>query len=242
MITTTFIYGLVDPRDGRVRYIGKADDPERRLTNHFSCQTPSHKRNWLLLLRRIGLPPRLIWLCRVPKTQWREMEKFQIAFFRSRGMADLNVTDGGDGVVGYRHTIEARLKKSESMRGRKLTEEQKLRLRKSNLGRKHTQETRKKLSESHRGKQNCLGYKHTVEARENMSIAHMGHRPSAETRSRLSQAHKGRVLTEETRKKIGAKLRGRRLSEEHKHKLCAAWKLRKGGSYIRLPLGLAEEG
>ena len=27
----TYIYALVDPRDGRVRYVGKSNDPERRL-------------------------------------------------------------------------------------------------------------------------------------------------------------------------------------------------------------------
>lgn len=32
---TTFIYALVDPRDGVIKYVGKSYDPQERLKGHF---------------------------------------------------------------------------------------------------------------------------------------------------------------------------------------------------------------
>lgn len=34
-MTTTYIYGLVDPRDDCIRYVGKANDPRGRLSRHL---------------------------------------------------------------------------------------------------------------------------------------------------------------------------------------------------------------
>src|SRR3990167_2260587 len=110
----TYIYGLVDPRNGKTRYIGKSDRPASRLSAHLSDKSPGHKRNWIDLLKRIGLKPILAYLCKVPETRWRRMERFQIALFQSRGMADLNQTSGGDS--GYKHSEETKVKMREAVR------------------------------------------------------------------------------------------------------------------------------
>jgi len=202
MITTTFIYGLVDPRNGSIRYVGKADDPERRLFEHSTCKAAGHKRNWIALLKRMGLKPQLVYLCRVHHDKWEEMEKFQIAFFRSRGMADLNYTDGGDGVAGYKFTEEDKLKISNGVIGRRFTEDHKRKIGAANMGRVVTTETRAKISkamagrvltESHKQKiaKGSLGRKHTPETIVRMKEAQkgnkhwLGRKHTAKTRAKM---------------------------------------------------------
>jgi group I intron endonuclease len=78
-----------------------------------------------------------------------------------------NITEGGEGTVGYQHTEEAKLKMSvakkgkpltakhckaisQSNSGRKLSEESRLKISKANTGKKHTEETRQKLRDAHK--------------------------------------------------------------------------------------------
>ena len=51
----TFIYGLTDPRTGEVRYVGKADHPERRVGEHLKAKDPCHRVHWLQELKCIHL-------------------------------------------------------------------------------------------------------------------------------------------------------------------------------------------
>lgn len=77
-----------------------------------------------------------------------------------------NITAGGEGTVGYKHTKEAKKKMSVAKKYKPLTEahkkaiglrskghilsdEAKEKLRKANLGRKHTDETKQKMHEAH---------------------------------------------------------------------------------------------
>ena len=89
----------------------------------------------------------------------------EINFIKAFGRLDLgtgvltNMTEGGDGVIGYIKTEEEREKISERMSGEKHpfhggshTEETKEKIRLSKLGQKHSLETRKKMSESHKGR------------------------------------------------------------------------------------------
>jgi hypothetical protein len=67
------IYALVDPRDGRVRYVGASTDPSRRLREHLRTAR-RHLRNgsefpvygWLGELLSAGLRPELRTLEVVP--------------------------------------------------------------------------------------------------------------------------------------------------------------------------------
>jgi hypothetical protein len=68
-----------------------------------------------------------------------------------------NLTRGGEGVSGYKHTKESLRKMSEGNKKENFTAEQ-----------------RKKWSLGQMGNTNCLGYKHTEEARANMSKAQEG--------------------------------------------------------------------
>jgi hypothetical protein len=89
-----------------------------------------------------------------------EANRKEVEFILLYGRRDLgtgtlvNMTAGGEGSVGYKHTEEARKKMSDG-----------------NRGKKRTDETRKKISDAYKGNTNSLGYKHTDETRKKMSDA-----------------------------------------------------------------------
>jgi len=58
----TYIYGLYDPREPDIyRYIGKANDPLKRLQQHIkdACQLCVPKDNWIYSLLRMGVSPEI---------------------------------------------------------------------------------------------------------------------------------------------------------------------------------------
>lgn len=97
---TTFIYALIDPRTGAYRYVGKADNPKRRLQRHLQprqLQADTHKTAWLLRLLRTGRHPIMNILEEVPTSSWAEAEKRWIRYFLDCGDDLTNGTAGGDG-------------------------------------------------------------------------------------------------------------------------------------------------
>lgn len=116
MATNTFIYALVDPRDLRVRYVGKSHDPDNRLRYHMMCHTNNaHLNSWLSQLIRAGLQPLVRIIEECPVSKWKQRERFWISSFRQRGVRLTNKADGGQGFAkGYRPSQETRRKMRES--------------------------------------------------------------------------------------------------------------------------------
>lgn len=105
---TTSIYGLRDPRDWRIRYIGRtAKSFPKRLLQHGYIRNPRHytrRENWIQLLLRQGLKPIMECLEVVPGDGC-EAERKWIAKFREMGHDLVNGNDGGTGVfVGQKHS------------------------------------------------------------------------------------------------------------------------------------------
>lgn len=121
-MTTTFLYTLSDPETGKVRYIGKSDNPFKRFARHLHKEGGCHKSNWVLELRSRGLKPTMELLDEVPYSQWEFWEREYIRVFRAIGFSLVNITDGGDGNGGYKYTEEVRAKMSASHTGVKLSE------------------------------------------------------------------------------------------------------------------------
>lgn len=98
------IYGLVDPRDGQLRYVGKTTRKlSRRLIEHLGKSTKkTHKSNWLAALAKLGLKPTLVEIQVVDIEVENQAETHWIAYFKSLGFRLTNGTVGGDGLVGFR--------------------------------------------------------------------------------------------------------------------------------------------
>lgn len=54
------IYGLKDPRDGRVRYVGRSQNPKGRIASHRSRSGAPAVREFLRQLASEGLKPELV--------------------------------------------------------------------------------------------------------------------------------------------------------------------------------------
>lgn len=92
------VYGLKDPRDGQIRYIGRTVDLERRIEEHG--RRPHWNvglRRWLEELDERGLSPSAIVLAECGD-DWQalsEAERGAILEHRRAGAALLNICDGG---------------------------------------------------------------------------------------------------------------------------------------------------
>lgn len=92
------IYALTDPRDGAIRYIGKANDAGKRLKCHLRDarrrKTPVYA--WINKLSRLGMAPGMTVLTECHPEAWMNEERRLIAEHRASGCRLLNVADGGD--------------------------------------------------------------------------------------------------------------------------------------------------
>lgn len=116
--SVTYIYALLDPRDGSIRYIGKADNPYRRLANHLTpgqLRKKSRKNSWLKSLQSSGLKPYITALCCIPRTKWQDAERMWIAKFKAEGNRLTNGTAGGDGVCDPSPEVRAKLSARKSV-------------------------------------------------------------------------------------------------------------------------------
>jgi GIY-YIG catalytic domain-containing protein len=94
----TAIYGLCDV-DGEIRYVGKSNEPKRRLYVHRSSH--NHYRgipvyDWIFSLSQKGQKPSMVILEEVDNSEWEAAEQRWIAELRQQGARLLNVLDGGD--------------------------------------------------------------------------------------------------------------------------------------------------
>lgn len=93
------IYGLLDPRTAKVRYVGKTNDPKRRLSQHIKGrddQRMTPVRTWVKALARRGIEPRMIEIELCEPAQWEDRERYWIRYFRDGGHDILNMADGGN--------------------------------------------------------------------------------------------------------------------------------------------------
>lgn len=118
----TFIYGLIDPRNDQIRYVGKTVlAPKRRLATRIwhskAAGRKHHRHAWLAGLAADGHVPEVVELEVVPPgADWIEAEQFWIAYFRSIGADLCNLTIGGDGAPGAKCS-EERKERLRAIRG-----------------------------------------------------------------------------------------------------------------------------
>jgi hypothetical protein len=108
----------------------------------------------------------------------------------------INITEGGDGVCGIKHSETTKKLLSELKKGRVLSAE-----------------TKQKMSESMKGR--VL----SAETKQKMSELKMGCFVSAETKQKMSLAKIGKAKSEEQKQKMSLAKIGKPISEEHKQKL-----------------------
>lgn len=141
------------------------------------------------------------------KEETNKAERFWIAEYRSRGKAEYNIADGGqggNGIKGKHLSEEHKRKIGEANKGKHRTDEQRRRISEARKGKYLIEETRRKISEKLKGRVSPYKGKHHTE----------------EQKRKMSEAQKGKHLSKETKRRIGEARKGKKVSWKVKH-----WKL-----------------
>lgn len=146
---TVQIYALVDPRTLKIRYVGKAIDPQQRCRDHMKeseLKGSCRRVTWLRKLKKMGLAPTVSILETVENSKWQEPERKWIAHFRKNGADLVNTLDGGEGIHrGFKPSPEAGKKIGDKLRGRKRSPEFIAKMSASKRGRPMHPQTRIKV-------------------------------------------------------------------------------------------------
>lgn len=85
------IYGLVDPRTSRIRYVGQSIDVDRRFAQHCEFIDSTHKGLWVQELRLAEFTPRVVVLEKVSDVnRLTYCEKWWISLGKKQGWQLLN--------------------------------------------------------------------------------------------------------------------------------------------------------
>lgn len=92
----TKIYGLICPLTNEIKYIGKSNNPERRLKDHMwdTRGMDINKALWIKDLKTKKLKPILEILDEVPISTWQYWEEFWILYFKALGAKIFNKRAG----------------------------------------------------------------------------------------------------------------------------------------------------
>jgi len=178
-----------------VRYVGisKYDTAGERLKKHFKAARYGVKfpiYNWIR--KHISNGYEIVATVIENNLTWEEAcegEKFYIREYRNEGHPLTNMTDGGDGPLGRRHSDEARAK----MRGRRapLSAGHKAQISVIHLGKIISTETKVKMSIA------ATGRKHSTETKTKISAVKLGKKMSTKTRENMSTAQQNRRICEQ---------------------------------------------
>lgn len=105
-----FVYGLVDPRNNQLVYIGQTNKGIERIERHSYCclkrENPK-KVKWVKELRKFNLMFEVIYFeyCN-DQEELNQAETFYIQYFRGLGSPLFNYNDGGDNHIRAKMTPE----------------------------------------------------------------------------------------------------------------------------------------
>lgn len=249
-VFVTAIYGLVDPRNGEIRYVGKTgENVERRLNRHLygiKAGSQTHCIRWLKQLRDEGLRPTIAVFERVRNDEWIGRERWWIKELRDRGCSLANHTIGGDGASGF--SISDSTRKKISAAGKKRFSDPAECKKMSDVQNKRyeSQEERDRTGEAIRAyyatpagseqkKKHSEYMKNRAiseETRAKMAVASRRRANDPEIRKKISDALKGRVFSDETRRKMSESRTGKvHFSAEQRRRLSEQRRGEKNGMY-----------
>jgi len=196
LVKNWVIYKITSP-SGRI-YIGKSSSWKSRLSSYKNLSGAKNQPILLNSLNKYGFDNHIIEIIDtfIGDSDYASgKEIFWIRSYMSNSkkwgkyyniIGGLNMTDGGEGMLGYKYSDESREKMSKSgkgkpkykLRGRPLSEETKRKLsEKAKLrpsptkGKKYSEERKIKIGLSKIGNKNMLGKNHSDETKEKMKIS-----------------------------------------------------------------------
>lgn len=213
-----YVYEHWRPDTGACFYVGKGHDDRA-----YKFRRNKYHKHIVKKLARAGLKPDVhIVKSGLDESAALALEVERIAYWKAQGVTLANITNGGEGVCGLKHSEETRVKIrakraqqkivcseetrekiSRAQRGIPKPMERRLAQSRTMTGRKMPEVTRAALRAAN------AGSKRTAEARARMSAAQRGHATSDQARANMRAAHLGKLLPAETRRKMSESQRAR---------------------------------
>lgn len=147
-------------------YIGVTENFDKRCREHL-CAAKIVAKPLYRAMRKYGIEN---FLFEVIAEGDRDLEMSYITEYRSKNPKyGYNLTDGGEGTVGYSPSLEARQKMREAKLGRKLTNEHKQKIKAKHIGTKRSDETKAKIAKKLLNNKNFAGKTFTDEVKQHLS-------------------------------------------------------------------------
>jgi hypothetical protein len=196
-----------------VFYVGIGREEKRAFSKDM------RNRHWKHITNKVDYTVNIL----VSDTPWEDACKIERLLIEKYGRRDLglgtlvNMTDGGEGVLGVVVSEETRQKLREINTGKTHLEETKKKIGEKSKGRVWKEESSQKLSEVRKGDKNPMfgkpgvniGKKFTEQTRQKMSEANkgdknsmFGKKHSEEIRQKMREVKKGKTCSEEVKQKI----------------------------------------
>lgn len=195
-----YAYVYRDPRPEKNLepiYVGKGTGSRSNI-HLYDCKNKYLSRK-LQKIKILGLSPHIEIINAIDELHALFLESCLIQVFGRRDLKTgtlVNLTDGGEGVSGLKHSQETKLKMSIAKRGISpynkgisLSPEQKQKISFSLTGKKASEFTKAKMSNARIGKKLPPRSKDHC---EKLAIAQRGKKASAETKAKMSASHKAR--------------------------------------------------
>lgn len=188
----THIYVLMDEADV-IRYVGKAINPRKRYYEHLHDKKSSHKARWVRKELRNG-GTILMKIMQVVEGDGNKEERKLIADLKREGIKLANITEGGEGVLGRKHTKKHKLHMSKVMSGRKPSKATRKKQSEWQIGKKLTPECKEKLRKAFTGRVITWGDKITKALTgRKLSRTHVANMKKAITGRKLSEEHRRHI-------------------------------------------------
>jgi hypothetical protein len=155
-----YVYEYWRPDTNQCFYVGKG-----HKNRAWDMRRRHHCGNVIAKLKTIGLGVNVVIVSdKLSEEDSHTLEIARIAFWRAYGAPITNITNGGEGVRGLRHSAETKAKWSKIRKGRKVV---------------HSDETKRKISEANKGLR--LGIKNPAHSERLMG-------------RKLSEEHKRKIV------------------------------------------------
>lgn len=187
------VYAHIRLDTDEIFYIGRGVSQARSTSKY------SRNKYWHNIVNKCGYRTEILWKSTPGLSKeeaWRQAGIKEVALIKQYGRKDLgegnlvNMTNGGEGVIGKIYTDEYRQKLRDSHIGIHSGEKHPL------YGKGHSRETRQKISELQKGKK--LSKQH----KDNISKGNIGRVVSEETRIKIGMGHRGKRVSDEARQKM----------------------------------------
>ena len=115
----SYIYGLIDPRNDEIRYIGKTVNSKTRLSGHITeskdIEVVNYRVKWIRKLISLGLKPKIIFLRTCSSHEYEKYETEYIKIYSNNRLTNSDET--GQGNINRKREV---LDRQSENRGRKV--------------------------------------------------------------------------------------------------------------------------